>query len=56
MTKVEVTFDGEEYRVPGQDRRSEDQAYYTNDQEDAIDTARAIHGEHVTVHFRRKVI
>ncbi len=42
--KIAIRYDGEEYRVPGPDR-TEAQAYYTDDRADAIDTARAIHGQ-----------
>lgn len=42
--KITIRFDGEEFRVPGPDR-TEAQAYYTDDRQDAIDTARAIYGQ-----------
>lgn len=52
MRKINIRFDGDEYRVPGPDR-TEAQAYYTDDREDAIDTCKAIHGRNVRVLFKR---
>ena len=42
-----------DYIVPGIDG-TEAQAYYTDDKEDAYDTARAIFGQDVTIKLKRK--
>lgn len=53
MAKITIRFnrDYNEYRVPGK-VNNEAQAYYTDDKEDAIDTAKLIHGEDVKITFR----
>ena len=48
---ITIRYDGEEYRIPGPDR-TEAQACYTDDREDAIGTARAVYGENVKITFR----
>lgn len=40
-----------EYRVPGK-KGTEASAYYTDDKEDAIATAKAEHGKNVVIKFR----
>ena len=40
-----------EHRVPGPDG-TEAQAYYTDDRQDAIETARSIYGPRVSLRFR----
>jgi hypothetical protein len=40
-----------EYRVPGK-KGTEASAYYTDDKEDAINTAKAEHGKNITIKFR----
>lgn len=50
--RVTVTFDGDEFRVPGP-KGTEAQAYYTGDRGDAASTARHIFGEDVVIRFRR---
>ncbi len=52
--KITIKFDSEwgTYRVPGPDK-TEAQAYYADDKEDAIGTAKAMHGEDVVIKFRR---
>jgi len=53
MKKVTIKKDANnEYRVPGITNR-EAEAYYTDDKEDAVNTAKAIHGENITVTFKR---
>lgn len=52
MMKVTITFDGEEYRVPGP-KRTEAQAYYTDSRADAVGTARIIFGFDAAVRFKR---
>lgn len=42
----------DEYRVPSPDG-SEAGAAYTNDKQDAIGTAKAMHGDHVAITFRK---
>lgn len=42
----------EEYRVPGPSG-SEAQAYYTNDREDALGTARVVWGSTVSIRIKR---
>lgn len=42
-----------EYRVPGP-KGTEAQAYYTDDREDAVGTAKAIYGQDTKVKFKRK--
>ncbi len=53
MTSIVVTYCLEyaEYRVPGPDA-TEAQAYYTQDKDDAIDTAKAIFGANVKIEFQ----
>lgn len=46
MRRVTIAFDGDEYRVPGPDGR-EATAYYTNDKEDAIGTARHMYAPQI---------
>ena len=50
-TAIIVRFDGEEYRVPGP-AATEAQAYYTNDRNDAVDTAICEHGHDVKLRIR----
>ncbi len=40
-----------EYRVPGK-KGTEASAYYTDDKEDAIATAKAEHGKNITIKFK----
>lgn len=40
-----------EYRVPGK-KGTEADSYYTDDKEDAIETAKAIHGKTAIIKFR----
>jgi hypothetical protein len=40
-----------EYRVPGK-KGTEASAYYTDDKEDAVATAKAEHGKNVVIKFR----
>jgi len=40
-----------EYRVPGR-KGTEASAYYTDDKEDAVATAKAEHGKNVVIKFR----
>ncbi len=40
-----------EYRVPGK-KGTEASAYYTDDKQDAIDTAIAEHGKNIVIKFR----
>ena len=40
-----------EYRVPGR-KSTEAAAYYTDDKEDAVATAKAEHGKNVVIKFR----
>ena len=40
-----------EYQVPGPDN-TEDQIYFTDDKEDAIDTAKAIFGTDIEIEFQ----
>jgi hypothetical protein len=51
---VTITFstDWGEYRVPGP-AGTEAQAYYTDDRDDAEDTARAVYGPAVVIKHRR---
>jgi hypothetical protein len=42
---------GGEYRIPGK-RDTEASAYYTDDKEDAVETAKAIHGKDIIIKFR----
>ena len=42
---------GDEYRVPSPDG-TEAGAYYTDDKEDAINTARVMHGDDIVILFR----
>ena len=52
-TKITVRFDDSgEHRVPGPEK-TEAQAYYTDDRDDAIWTARSIFGRDVEIKFRR---
>lgn len=53
MTSIVITYSDEynEYRVPGPDA-TEAQAYYTDDKEDAVDTAKAIFGAAVGIEFQ----
>jgi hypothetical protein len=55
MKRITITrlVDWGEFRVPGPDG-TEAQAYYTDDREDAIGTARAIYGPDVRITFRSK--
>ena len=39
-----------EYRVPGPEH-TEAQAYYTDDREDAVGTAKQVHGKDIEIHF-----
>tara|TARA_R110000765_G_scaffold264278_1_gene363862 strand:- start:417 stop:623 length:207 start_codon:yes stop_codon:yes gene_type:complete len=50
--RVVVRFDRDEFRVQGVNN---DQAssYYTDDRQDAIDTARAMHGEYIRLDWQR---
>ena len=52
MQTVIVTVEDGEYRVPGP-QQTEAQAYYTDDKQDAIGTAKAIYGQQVAIKFRR---
>lgn len=56
MTKLQTIIitlnDDDEYRVPGP-KRTEAQAYYTNDREDALNTARHIYGDAVILRIKR---
>ncbi len=40
-----------EYRVPGK-KDTEASAYYTDDKDDAITTAKAEHGDNIVIKFR----
>lgn len=48
-----IKNEDDEYRVPGLDR-TEAQAYYTDDKDDAIKTTRAIYGPDVKIKFRMR--
>ena len=52
--KITITFSTDlgEYRVPGP-AGTEAQAYYTDDRDDAEDTARAVYGPAVVIAHRR---
>lgn len=52
MARITIRFDGEEYRVPGPNG-TEEQAYYTNDKDDAIGTARLVFGPDVVTKIKR---
>lgn len=52
IPRIIIRFDGDEYRVPGPDR-TEAQARYTNDREDAIGTAKMVFGPDVKITFKR---
>lgn len=53
MKRITITLDrwNDEYRVPGIKNR-EASAYYTSDEEDAINTCKAMHGE-CTIKIRK---
>ena len=54
MYQIPIRFDGYEYRVPGPaGTLNEPQAYYTDDRQDAFDTARCEHGTAVRFTVRR---
>jgi hypothetical protein len=46
-------FKSYEYKVPGVNQ-TEASAYYTNDKQDAVDTAIAIHGKGIDITFWNK--
>ena len=48
---ITITKNYNEYRVPGK-KGTEASAYYTDDKEDAIETAKAEHGKNVVIKFR----
>lgn len=52
MIRVIIIFDGDEYRVPGP-KGTEAQAYYTDDREDAIGTAKLVYGTETVVKIRK---
>lgn len=47
-----IKYDGEEYKVPGPDHRDQSD-YFTDDKEDAIGTAKAMHGDDIIIKFKR---
>jgi len=49
---IQYNIDNNEYRVPGI-VPTEAAAIYTDDKQDAIDTARLIYGDDVTIKIRR---
>lgn len=51
--KITITKTDDEFRVPGPGK-TESSAYYTDDREDAIGTARAMWGKDVQFSFRTK--
>lgn len=51
---ISCNIDGE-YRVPGRDRKREEEAYYTNDKQDAINTARLLHGSNALILINRRI-
>ena len=56
MTKTKtivVIHDGYEFRVPGPDF-TEASAYYTDDRQDARDTAKAMHGDAIKIRFKQE--
>lgn len=53
MAAVKIEFNGEEFRVPGISKR-EEEAYYTDSRDDAIGTARIIHGEKADIRIIRR--
>jgi hypothetical protein len=52
MQRIDIRFDGKEYRVTGPNG-TEAQAYYTDDRNDALDTCRHIFGTSVKTRVRR---
>jgi len=54
MKTVTITYSRtySEYRVPGADGR-EASAYYTDDEADAKDTARAVYGDRINLRIKR---
>jgi len=48
---IQNNYDGE-YRVPGP-KGNEAQAYYTDDKQDAIDTAKKVWGNDVNIKFKK---
>ena len=52
MTRITITHDDYDYRVPARDGR-EAGAYYTDDREDAIGTARHMWGADVAISWRK---
>ena len=50
LRPVVITCEDGEYRVPGPDG-TEAQAYYTDDRDDAVGTAKAMHGAFRTIKF-----
>ena len=53
MTTITIRFDDTgEHRVPGP-AKTEAQAYYTDDREDAVGTARHVFGQDVVCKFKR---
>jgi hypothetical protein len=57
MNKVNIKYSAEygEYRVPGPNN-TEEQAYYTDDKQDAVDTAKVIYGKDVLLTINYKSI
>ena len=48
---INIQFNEDGYRVPGPEK-TEAQAYYTDDEKDAIGTAKMIHGQYIEIKFK----